>query len=158
MLQGCAVLTADPLMIARWLVVGQCQSSTCVRELDFQCEAHKAKAALRRSADVDCDRRGAAAAAAATLTRFLKLQWQQQQQRQQQQQQAATNISCSSTCATLREAGKQVSRCAGKCSATFEGGGRGWGGRLRFFLVFKPRACAQFAMRQHVCRRQRAWQ
>lgn len=132
MLQGCAVLTADPLMIARWLVVGQCQSNTCVRELDFQCEAHKAKAALRHSADVDCDRRGAAAAAAAaTLTRFLKLQ------RQRQQQQAATNISCSSTCATLREAGKQVSHCAGKCSATFEGGGRGWGGRLRFFFSFQ---------------------
>jgi len=104
------------IVVAAAAVVGQCQSNTCVRELDFQCKAHKAKAALLRrrrlrspmhcSSNLDPVLETAMATAAAAATA------------------AATSAD---TCATLREAGKQVWLYAGKRSVTLAGGEGGEG-------------------------------
>jgi len=125
------------IVVAAAAVVGQCQSNTCVRELDFQCKAHKAKAALLRrrrlrspmhcSSNLDPVLETAMATAAAAATA------------------AATSAD---TCATLREAGKQVWLYAGKRSVTLAGGEGEKGHRLGFF-GFGSARMRKFAMRQH---------
>jgi len=122
------------IVVAAAAVDGQCQSNTCVRELDFQCKAHKAKAALLRrrrlrspmhcSSNLDPVLETAMATAAAAT--------------------AAAAATSADTCATLREAGKQVWLYAGKRSVTISGGEGAEGAPACFFRFWE---CAHAQIR-----------